>query len=315
MQEFLYKIRKNMSMKGIKRFFRSRFTVNDSFTEMQKSWLPDKYYLKKKYKLMMHRELNLKNPLTFTEKLNWIKLYDRRPEYTMMVDKYAVRQYVKEKIGEEYLVPLIGVWEKVEDIDFDSLPNQFVLKCTHDCGAYICRDKSQIDTEEIKQWLKYHLGGNYYKWQREWPYRNVKRKVICERYMQDNNNASLLDYKFFCYNGTPRFLYITQHINGKEYINFFNENFQPIDVKREDLECLSIDYIKKPNTFEAMKDIAHSLSEGLYWVRVDLYDINGEIYCGELTFFPTGGFIPFESEEWDYKFGELLRLPDKKRRW
>ena len=302
-------------MKGIKRFFRSRFTVNDSFTEMQKSWLPDKYYLKKKYKLMMHRELNLKNPLTFTEKLNWIKLYDRRPEYTMMVDKYAVRQYVNEKIGEEYLVPLIGVWEKVEDIDFDSLPNQFVLKCTHDCGAYICRDKSQVDTEEIKQWLKYHLGRNYYKWQREWPYKDVKRKIICQKYLKEENCDKLTDYKFYCFDGEPFFMYTHRFINGKEYLDFYDMNYCHLSVSRSDYPNQYYKKASPPLAFEKMKLLAAKLTFGIPSVRCDFFEIEGKVYFGELTFSTAGGFIPFKPEEWDYKFGELLRLPDKKRRW
>ena len=312
MKEFLHKTKKNLSMKGIKRFFRSRFTVNDSFTEMQKSWLPDKYYLKKKYKLMMHRELNLKNPLSFTEKLNWIKLYDRRPEYTMMVDKYAVRQYVNEKIGEEYLVPLIGVWEKVEDIDFDSLPNQFVLKCTHDCGAYICRDKSKIDTEEIKQWLKYHLGRNYYKWQREWPYKNVKPRIIAEVYMADSQ-GELNDYKFFCFNGKPQALFVATDRHTDTKFDFFDLDFNHLPIVNGHPNANRI--FVKPQNFDKMIEIAKKLSVGIPHVRVDLYNVDSKIYFGELTFSHYSGIVPFEPEKWDYKFGELLRLPDKKRRW
>lgn len=312
-KEFLHKTKKNLSIKGIKRFFRSRFTVNDSFTEMQKSWLPDKYYLMKKYKLMMHRELNLKNPLSFTEKLNWIKLYDRRPEYTMMVDKYAVRQYIKEKVGEEYLVPLIGVWEKVEDIDFASLPNQFVLKCTHDCGAYICRDKSKIDTEEIKQWLKYHLGRNYYKWQREWPYKNVKRKIICEQFMENTNGDELVDYKFFCFNGEPKLVMLNSNRFGEDGLktDIYDINWSHMDMSVGHYPQVG-DVFNKPKQFDEMVQASKLLSKDIPFVRVDFNVWNQKMYFGELTFFDAAGYEEYHPSEYDRIMGDWLNLPPKK---
>lgn len=308
MKELLYNLKKKIYY-----FFRCHFTVNENSAEMQKSWLPDKIYLRKYYEMRMHKKLDLNNPKTQTEKLQWIKLYDRNPLYTKLVDKYSAREYIKNRVGEDYLIPLVGVWGSIDDIDFDALPEQFVFKCTHDGGVYIVKDKSIMDIEDIKRWLTFHLNRDYYKTQREWPYKNVTRRIICEQYMVDKQSESLIDFKFFCFNGEPKYLYVTQHINGREYINYFNDKFEPIQVKRNDLESLPNDFYRKPLTFEKMIKIAHELSCGLYWVRVDLYEINGKNYCGELTFFPTGGFIPYSTNEWDKKFGDCIVLPKKKR--
>ena len=186
--EFLYNIKKR-----IIEFFEKYFTTKGVYTCI----LPDKIYIKKLYKERTGKTLNLKNPQTFNEKQNWLKLYDRRPEYTMMVDKYKVREYVKEKIGEEYLVPLLGVWDSPDEIDFDSLPNEFVLKCNHDNGVIICRDKSTLDIDAVKRNLADRLKRDYYKKLREWPYKNVDRKIICEKFMENYANNKPLEYKFF----------------------------------------------------------------------------------------------------------------------
>lgn len=305
--------------KRIVKAYHDYLTIDGTYT----SWLPDKVYLKKLYKKRIGEELNLKNPETFNEKLQWLKLYDRNPEYTKMVDKYEARDFVKAKIERGgykcsdiglNFIPLLGVWGSVDEMDFELLPNQFVLKCNHDNGVIICKDKSKLDIEKTKKDIEYHLHRNYYKKGREWPYKNVKRKIICEQFMQDCENDLLVDYKFFCYNGIPRCMYITQHINGTEYINYFDSDFNPLDVRRKDLGSLPFECFNKPICFEIMKEIAHQITLGLSWVRCDLYQINGKVFFGELTFFPTGGFAPYVSKEWELQFGEWLELPKKKRR-
>lgn len=314
MIEFLYNTKKR-----IVKAYHDYFTVDGTYTSL----LPDKVYLKKLYKKRMGKELNLKNPETFNEKLQWLKLYDRNPEYTTMVDKWAARDYLKEKVERKgyecssiglNFIPVLGVWNKVEEIDFDSLPNQFVLKCNHDNGVIICKDKEMFDIETAKKNLEYHYNRNYYKKCREWPYKNINRKIICEQYMEVKNNDRLVDYKFFCFDGIPKCLYVTQHINGKEYINYFDSDFQPLDIQRLDLDSLPFDSISRPICFDEMKKIAHELSTGLRWVRCDLYQIETKVYFGEMTFFPTGGFVPYVSEEWNLRFGEWINLSKKKRR-
>ena len=304
--EVLYKAKKR-----IKKIYNDYFTINGQYTSL----LPDKIYLKKLYKKRTGKELNLKNPITYNDKLNWIKLYDRNPQYTILADKYAVREYVKEKIGVEYLIPLIGVWDSVEEIDFDSLPKRFVLKCNHDNGVIICQDKSLFDIEKAKREITYHFNRNYYKKCREWPYKNIKRKITCEKYMEDRNQPTLMDYKFFCFNGEPRLIYVAQVISGELCINFFDMSFNSINISRRDHPCFPKDYeIEKPKELEKMISIARKLSNGIPSIRVDLYNIDNKIYFGELTFFTAGGFIPVVPEKWDRILGDWIELPKKRRR-
>ena len=316
----LYNLKKNL-IKNIKQLYTAYFTVEGTYTSL----LPDKIYIKKLYKKLMGKELNLKNPVTFNEKLNWIKFYDRRPEYTMMADKYRARDYIKEKIGEEYLVPLLGVYEKAEEIDFDALPNQFVLKCNHDSEVVICRDKENNDffckkgklnsVTEVKAYLDKRLNINFFKASREWPYKHIKRKIICEKYMTDGVNDSLIDYKFFCFNGVPGLVYIANTQHGELRIDFFDAEYNHLPVSRLDHPNLSSDFdFSPPDGFEKMKLLAAKLAEGIPQVRIDLYNISGKIYFSEITFFTGGGFIPFEPEQWDNTFGEYIELPSKKNR-
>ncbi|MBR4859374.1 MAG: glycosyl transferase [Clostridia bacterium] len=318
--EKIHKLRKEVIRK-IKAFYRDFFTVDGVYTSL----LPDKVYLKKLYKKKIGKELNLKNPTLFNEKLNWLKLYDRRPEYTMMVDKYRVREYIKETIGEEYLVPLLGVYDKVEDIDFDSLPNEFVLKCNHDSEVVICRDKENNDfqckkgkinsIEEVKAYLKKRMGINFYKASREWPYKNVKRKIVCEKFMSDGKNADLTDYKFYCFNGKPQIMYVANIKDSELYIDYFDMNFKHLSISRYDHANLPGDNIFiVPEKFEEMKLIAAKLSCDIPQVRIDLYSICGEIYFGEITFFTAGGFLIFSPNEWDKILGDYIELPKKKFR-
>lgn len=277
------------------------------------NFLSDKKYLEMRYKLRFGKKLDLENPLTYNEKLQWLKLYDRNPEYTKMVDKYEVKKYVADKIGEEYIIPTLGVWDKFEDIDFDKLPDQFVLKCTHDSGGIvICKDKSNLNKEKAKKKIEKGLKRNYYWSSREWPYKDVKPRIIAEKYMVDESGYELKDYKFFCFDGKVKVLFIAtdRAVEGEETkFDFFDENFVHLPIKNghenadKELAC--------PEGFEKMKELAEKLSQGIPQLRVDFYNINGQIYFGETTFFHWSGMVPFEPEEWDYKFGEYIKLPNK----
>ncbi len=293
--------------KRLQKWYKDYFTVEGTYTSL----LPDKVYLKKLYRQRTGKELNLKNPQTFTEKLNWLKLYDRRPEYTMMVDKYAVRDYVAEKIGEEYLVPLVGTWESVEDIPFDELPDQFVLKCNHDNGVIICRDKKNFDVEAAKRELQFHLSRDYYKKCREWPYKNVKRRIIAEKYISEGTDAPLVDYKFFCFNGEAKALFIATNRPYDTRFDFFSRDFTHLPIINGHPNSDNV--IKRPDNFEEMLFVAEKLSSGMPHVRVDLYNLDGRVFFSEMTFHHFGGFHPFEPEEWDGKVGSWLELPKKRR--
>lgn len=278
------------------------------------NWMSDEAFLKLRYRTSMHEKLNLENPQTFNEKLQWLKLYDCRPEYTMMVDKYQVREYIARTIGEEYLIPLLGVWEDPEEIDFDSLPDQFVLKCNHDSGSVIlCRDKSTFDVEGAKAKLQKHMKQNLFWWGREWPYKNVKRCVIAEKYMEDGNgNSGLRDYKFFCFNNEPRFLYISQGLENHETarISFFDFEGNSMPFSRSDYKSMG-QTIDLPETMDQMKSMARLIAKDINcpFVRIDFYSMYGRVYFSEITFFPCSGYLPFEPVEWDYKLGEWIDLP------
>lgn len=276
----------------------------------RKGSVPADAFLKRMYRIHMGRELNLKNPETYTEKLQWLKLYDHRREYTRMVDKYAVKDYVAEKIGPEYVIPLLGVWNRVEDIDFDSLPKQFVLKTTHDSGGIVvCKDKAALDIAKAKRQLRYFLNRNYYDRNREWPYKHVPHRIIAESYMEDPKQGELRDYKFFTFGGVPKVLYIAQGrgLGGETVADFFDMEFQHLPF--------TIDHNmapvppEKPQNFEKMKQLAAVLSEGTPQLRVDFYEVDGKIYFGEMTFFHCSGMEAFHPEEWDKIFGSWVELP------
>jgi len=290
--------------------------------------IPDRPYLKIMYYYRMHKRLNLKNPKTFNEKIQWIKLYDRKDLYTAMVDKYEAKKYVAQKIGEEYIIPNYGVWDRVEDIDFNSLPDQFVLKCTHDSGGLvICKDKSKLDMEKLKKKIDRVLKSNYYWHGREWPYKNVKPRIIAEQFMEDKCNEEtndgdagkedkgLINYKFFCFNGEPRFLYLSQDFGNHDSmkVSFVTMDWKFAPYKRSDFE--SFDRLpEKPVKFDEMVQLSKVLSKDYNFLRVDLYQINNKIYFSELTFSPTSGFIPFENTEHDLEIGEMFELPSEKRK-
>lgn len=271
--------------------------------------LPDRLYLKMLFKLKVGHNLNLKNPKTFNEKMSWIKLYDRKPLYSRLADKYAVKQYVAERIGGEYVVDNYLVAESWDEIDFDKLPDQFVLKCTHDSGgAFVCRAKRLFDFERVRQEVTANLQRNYFYPGREWPYKDIKPRIIADRYLDDHTGNELRDYKFWCFNGKPTYMYCT--IKGVNiFENFYDMQFQPVMIDhgfprhQPEFEC--------PKNFELMKVLATKLSENIPFVRVDFFDVDEKVYFGEFTFYDWGGLRPFGGD-WDQRLGELIVLPQRR---
>ena len=275
------------------------------------NWMSDETYLKIAYRIAMGKSLPLESPQTYNEKLQWLKLHDRKPEYTMMVDKYEVKEYVASLIGEEHIIPTLGVWNRFEDIDFDQLPNQFVLKCTHDSGGLvICKDKKSLNKKKAKKLLNGCLKNNYYWGQREWPYKDVQPRILAEKFMVDESGYELKDYKWFCFDGEPKALFIATDRNtpGEETkFDFFDMEFKHLPFTNGHPNATK--EIKRPSGFSEMKQLAKQLSKGIPHVRVDFYDINGHIYFGELTLSHWSGMTPFVPEEWDYIFGSWIKLP------
>lgn len=268
-------------------------------------------YVQKVFKKRMGYNLDLNNPRTFNEKLQWMKLYDHNPLYTTLVDKYEVKQYVADKLGSQYIIPTLGVWECVDDIDFNSLPNQYVLKCTHDSGGLvICKDKSKLNVTRAKRVLRKGLKRNFYYMGFEWPYKNVKPRIIAEEYMEDSKTKELRDYKFFCFDGEVKALFIAteRQKEGEDVkFDFFDADFNHLPFRQghENAPVLP----EKPLRFEDMKVLAAKLSKGIPQVRVDFYEVDGRVFFGEMTFFHHGGWTPFDPQEWDKKWGEWIILP------
>lgn len=283
--------------------------------------LSDKACLKLLWRMETGKRLNLENPKGFNEKLQWLKLYDRRPEYTTFVDKVLVREYVRNCIGEKYLVPLIGIYDNPDQIDFSLLPDQFVIKCNHNSGAgmCVCTDKTRLNIQDVKERLKKELQKNFYYEKREWPYKDVIPKLLCEQFLVDRNplntSGTLIDYKFHCFNGEPKFLYvgtddISDGTKGELKLSFFDLDWKTPPFYRLDHEPIAVD-VEKPEGFGEMIEVARKLSKGIPFVRVDLYWINNQVLFSEMTFYPGGGFGFFTPEEWELKLGEWITLPPK----
>ena len=278
-------------------------------------YLPDKLYLSLKFYKEFRRFPDWKNPKTYSEKLQWLKLYDRNPEYTKMVDKYAVKKYVADIIGEEYVIPTLGVWDRPEDIEWDKLPSQFVLKTTHgggNEGVVICHDKVSFDRQIAMGRLQESLLCDLYEVWREWPYKNVPKRIIAEKYIEPNSETNdLSDYKFFCFDGKVKGLFVAterQNPNEEVKFDFFDNNYNHLPFRQ------GHDHAKvtpsKPKNFDLMKHLAEKLSKGIPHVRVDLYDLGDKVFFGEMTFYHFSGLVPFEPEEWDDRLGLLLTLPN-----
>ena len=279
-------------------------------------WLipDDKLYLRIYYRLAMGKKLNLENPQEYNEKLQWLKLYNRRPEYVQMVDKFLVKDYVANIIGKEYVIPTIGVWNSPKEIDWDILPRQFVLKTNHDGGGngiVVCKDKDVQNRKKAIKELNHSFNRNVYLIGREWPYKKVKRVVFAEQYMEDEMTKELRDYKFFCFNGEVKAMFVAtgRNQNEKACFDFFDEDFNHLPIRQG--HPLSDRPIEKPESFELMKQMASKLSAGIPHVRVDFYEVNGHPYFGEFTFFHMGGSGIFQSEDWDAIFGDWITLPEK----
>ena len=271
--------------------------------------LPDKLYLKQ----ILGKKLNLKEPKTFNEKIQWLKLNDRKNQYTTMVDKYEVKEYVANIIGEEYIIPTLGIYSSFDEINFNELPNSFVLKCTHDSGStIICKDKSEFNIEKAKEKINKALKQNYYYGAREWPYKNVKPRIIIEKYMVDESGIELKDYKIFNFDGISRLIQVDFGRFKDHKRNFYDINWNYIKE-------LSIQYptdpnriIKKPENLEKMIELAQKLSQGIPHLRTDFYSINEKIYFGELTFYHGAGFEKINPENWNYELGKMINLKIKK---
>ncbi len=291
------------------REIRFNYIVKIGLTDM----LSDQCFLRMKYARTFNQKLCIDQPVTFNEKLQWLKLYDRRPEYTLMVDKYKAREYITEKIGEQYLIPLIGVWDSPDEIDFAALPDQFAMKCNHNSGLgmCICTDKSKLDIAKVKKGLARGLKQDYYLTGREWPYKDVPRKIVAEQFLK-SDAGGLTDYKLHCFNGVPKLILVCRDRFTQSGLteDFYTPEWERMALKRPKVPNASVP-LDKPEKLEELLVLATKLSRDIPFLRVDFYIVEGKIYFSELTFFPASGFAPFEPEEWDKMLGDWLTLPEK----
>ena len=272
--------------------------------------ISDEAYIKLFFRAYQGYRLDLNNPVTFNEKIQWLKLYDRNPLYTELSDKYLVREYVREKIGEEYLVPLIKIWDSPDEINFDDLPNRFVMKCNHDSGsAVICENKEKLDLETARTKIKKAFKKDYYWTGREYNYKNIRKKIMCEEYLSDKGSNQLTDYKFFCFDSEPKFIQIDVNRFTDHTRNYYDTEWNFINVSYG-CKCNSNLIIPKPTNFELMKELAIRLSNGIKHVRVDFYDVGDRVFFGEMTFHHGGGAMKLEPFEYDKLWGGYLHLPE-----
>ena len=276
------------------------------------NWLPDRTFIKLLYKFEMGESLNLDAPQTFQEKIQYLKLHNRKPEFTTMVDKFAVKEYVSNIIGDEYIIPTIAVWNSFDEIDFDYLPDKFVLKTTHgggSCGVIICNDKTSFNKKEAKHKLEKSLKSDISKTLREWPYKNVPHRIIAEKLINlPDNIKELNDYKFFCFNGEPKFFKIDFGRFSDHHANYYDLEWNLLPFGEADFPPLPEYKFLPPPNFNKMIEIVHKLSKDKKFIRVDLYNVCGRIYFSELTFFPASGLGKFSIREWERKIGNLLDI-------
>ncbi|CVH78095.1 hypothetical protein BN3658_01368 [Coriobacteriaceae bacterium CHKCI002] len=272
-------------------------------------FLPDEAYMQLYYSVRFHRLCNLKHPRTYNEKLQWLKLHDRNPAYTSMVDKAEAKRIAARVIGEEHIIPTLAIWDDVDDIDLDALPESFVLKCTHDSeGVVVVPDKGRLEWPAVRARLAAGLARNFYPIGREWPYLGVRPRIIAEAYMEDARFGELRDYKFFCFDGEPKAMFVASGRRaGATKFDYFDMDFNRLDIR----QCYpnSDGDVERPETFNRMADVARELSKGIPHVRIDFYEVDGRMYFGEYTFYHFSGFMPFDPPEWDEMFGSWLRLP------
>lgn len=271
-------------------------------------FIPTKPYLKMVYRIKTGKKLNLRDPKGFNEKLNWLKVNDIHWEYTSLADKYLVRDYIEKKIGDGYSIPMLGVYDSFDDIDFDSLPERFVLKCTHDSGSVkVIKSKKDLDAEkmaELRKFFKNRLSINSYNIGREYPYKNIVPRIIIEEYMIPDNSNEIDDYKFLCFDGEPKIMYICSGRNSVRHEDYFDMDFNPISMRSSESESSTVP--EKPEKFEEMKKLAAILSKGMKHVRVDFFEVNGHVYFSEFTFFNNGGFWLYKPEEWEKRMGDWI---------
>lgn len=279
------------------------------------NWIDDKTYLKIAFRIKTGKRLNLDDPHTFNEKIQWLKIYDRRAIYSKMVDKYEVKKIVSEKIGEKYVIPTLGVWDKFDDITFSELPEKFVLKCTHDSGGLIIvKDKSKLDMKKARKKINRSLRHNYYWGQREWVYKNIKPRIIAEKYLEESNanrkvSETLIVYKIFNFAGKPELIQVIQNDKTiNETIDYFDVNWNLIDL-RQNYPNSSV-HLEKPQNLDQMLELARVLSKGHRFVRTDFYSIDEMIFFSEFTFYSDSGFELYHPEYWDNRLGELIQLSD-----
>ena len=278
--------------------------------------LPDDKFLQKEFPIIMGYPLDLQSPKTFNEKIQWLKLYDRKPIYTELVDKYEVRKHIEQWCGEDCLIPLVGgPWDRFEEIDFDKLPDRFVLKCTHNSGGiFICTDKSRLDVEAAKAKINAGMKENFYWAHREWAYKDVKPRIIAEAYMDDENaTAGLTDYKFFCYGATPKLVHVSDGMSDHSQcgISYFDLEGNRLPFGRSNYPPVADDF-QLPSNLAQMTEVAAQIAKQVdrAFVRVDLYSICGKIYFSEITLFPSAGLLHFAPAEWDRKLGDWMDLSE-----
>lgn len=274
------------------------------------NWMPDKAYLKLRYRASLGKKLDLNNPRTFNEKMQWLKLYDHRPEYAKMVDKYEVKKYVADIIGEEYIIPTLGIWDSFDEIDFEGLPSQFVLKCTHDSGGLvICKDKDSLDIEAARKKIEKSMRVNYFKWGREWPYKQIKPRIIAEQYMDSGDASGIMDYKVYNFNGIPKIVVVCSERFSDSGLkkDFFDDKWRHLDLCQ--LSHSNSDYnIEKPESFDKMLELSRILANKIPFVRTDFYEVEGKLYFGELTFYADSGMLGFCPDDWDNILGSWLTI-------
>ena len=273
------------------------------------NFVPDKLYLRCAFKAETGYPLDLKHPKTYNEKLQWIKLYDRKPEYVVYADKYKVREYIAATIGDKYLVPIIGMYRKAEEIRWSELPERFVLKCNHASGTNIvCKDKSKLDISSTEKQLNAWLKKNAYWEAREWCYKDIEPCIICEEFIETQDGNTPDDYKFMCFNGVPKLIQVHHDRFGDHTLDYYTPRWEKATLQRIDAK-VSTREISRPEKLDEMLSIAAKLSENMYYARIDLYYVDGVIYFGEITMYPTGGFSTFVNHEDDLLLGSYIKLP------
>jgi len=285
----------------------SKVLTDDKVDKVMKE-MDDELYIRCLYRFYLNGEIDLEKPVTFNEKLNWLKLHDRREIYTKMVDKYAAKEFVGDIIGMEHIIPAIGIWDDVDSIPFDTFPKKFVIKCTHDSGSVVVvNDRDKFDREKVKADYRERLKQNYFYPYREWPYKDVKPRILAEKYMETLNGEPLVVYKLFCFNGLPKIAQIIQNDKfPNESIDYVDMDFCLMDIRQNFPN--SKNHLNPPDTWEEMKEFASKLSEGIPFIRVDFYEIEHKLYFSEFTFYSDAGMVAFEPEKWDKILGDWISL-------